>query len=136
MVPDKNKSCVGFEYVATEGDDLWNMSEEQLIKMAKEDIEKLGFAKSTDVFDAKVVKLKNVYPRYLIGYDQKVKLIKEYLNNLFTDHSLQPIGRGGLHRYNNTDHSMMTAFLAVKNINKEGNYDQWDVNSDAEYHEN
>jgi protoporphyrinogen oxidase len=135
MVPDQDKSCVGFEFVANEGDELWNMSDEELINIAKTDIEKLGFAKSTDVFDAKVVKLKNVYPTYLIGYQDKVDTIKDYLQKTFKGYALQPIGRGGQHRYNNSDHSMMTAILAVRNIAGEGKYDPWEVNSEAEYHE-
>jgi protoporphyrinogen oxidase len=135
MVPDQSKSCVGFEYVCNEGDELWEMSDADLINMAKTDIEKLGFAKSSDVFDAKVVKLKNVYPTYLLGYQEKVRIIKDYLNNTFKENALQPIGRGGQHRYNNSDHSMMTAILAVRNIAKEGKFDPWEVNSEAEYHE-
>ena len=135
MVPDQDKSCVGFEFVANEGDELWNMSDEDLINMAKVDIEKLGFAKSSQVFDAKVVKLKNVYPTYLIGYQDKVDTIKNYLKTTFKENAIQPIGRGGQHRYNNSDHSMMTAILAVRNIAGEGKYDPWEVNSEAEYHE-
>ena len=135
MVPSKDKSCIGFEYVCSEGDELWSMTKEQLIEQAKSDLEKLGFADVKKVFDAEVVKLKDVYPVYLLDYQEHVNKIKSYLQNNFKDNSLQPIGRGGLHRYNNTDHSMMTAFLAVKNILGEGKFDQWNVNSDAEYHE-
>ena len=98
-------------------------------------MKRLGFASVEKVFDAEVVRLKEVYPVYLIGYKEKVDTIKAYLQNNFKDNSLQPIGRGGLHRYNNSDHSMMTALLAVKNILGEGKYDQWQVNTDAEYHE-
>jgi protoporphyrinogen oxidase len=135
MVPDASKSCIGFEYACNEGDELWNMSKEQLIEQAKQDLKRLSFASVEKVFDAEVIRLKEVYPVYLVGYEEKVNIIKAYLQNNFKDNSLQPIGRGGLHRYNNSDHSMMTALLAVKNILGEGKYDQWQVNTDAEYHE-
>jgi len=135
MVPDQNQSCIGFEYVCTQGDSLWNMKDEELIKQAKQDLGRLGFADSKKVFDAKVVKLKNVYPAYLLDYKHNIEKIKKYIDSNFKDYSLQPIGRGGLHRYNNSDHSMMTSFLAVKNILGVGKFDQWNVNSDAEYHE-
>ena len=135
MVPDQTKSCIGFEYVCKDGDELWSKSRAELIELAQNELTILGFAKREEVFDAEVVRLRNVYPRYLIGFEKNVAIIKEYLQNTFPTNIIQPIGRGGLHRYNNSDHSMMTAFLAVKNILGEGHYDQWEVNSDAEYHE-
>ncbi len=135
MVPDKSKSCIGFEYVCLEGDELWSRSDKQLIELAKAELEFLGFAKKEEIFDGSVVRMKNVYPVYLLDYAEHVAKIKKYLQNLTKSYSLQPIGRCGLHRYNNSDHSMMTAFLSVKNILGEGNFDQWQVNSDAEYHE-
>lgn len=135
MVPDDSKSCIGFEYVCNEGDELWKMDNKDLIQMAKSELDRLGFAKSDQVIDATVVRLKNVYPTYLLDYSENVNIIKEYLTNTFKNNSLLPMGRGGLHRYNNSDHSMMTAFLCVKNLIGEGNFDQWLVNTDAEYHE-
>ena len=135
MVPNSGKSCIGFEYTCNAGDRLWKKDNKQLIKQAKSDLAKLGFADLKNVFDAKVVKMKNVYPVYLLDYKENVNKIKDYIRKTFKNNELQPIGRGGLHRYNNSDHSMMTAFLAVKNIKGEGNYDQWQVNQDAQYHE-
>lgn len=135
MVPDKSKTCIGFEYTCDMGDEFWNSSDSVLIKTAKSELIRLGFADASKVIDAKVVRLKKVYPTYLLNYSKKVKIIKDYLDSIFHNYSLQPLGRSGLHRYNNSDHSMMTAFLCVKNINEHGNYDQWDVNSDAMYHE-
>ncbi len=111
------------------------MTKEQLIEQAKKDLKRIGFADTEKVFDAEVVRLKEVYPVYLLDYKEKVELIKDYLQKNFKSNCFQPVGRGGLHRYNNSDHSMMTAFLAVKNILGEGKYDQWNVNTDAEYHE-
>ena len=135
MVPNRNSSCVGFEFTCSAGDFLWNASDEDMVSLAKSYLRKLCENYSESVFDAKVIRMRNVYPVYTLGYKGKIEKIKEYLLSTFKNHSLQPIGRGGLHKYNNSDHSMMTAFLAVKNILGEGNYDQWNVNSDAEYHE-
>lgn len=135
MVPDKHTSCAGFEFTCSAGDALWNASNEELIDMARSYLQELCGKYSEFVFDAKVIRMKNVYPMYTLGYKERTEKIKGYLAATFKNHSLQPIGRGGLHKYNNSDHSMMTAFLAVKNILGEGNYDQWNVNSDAEYHE-
>jgi protoporphyrinogen oxidase len=135
MVPDENKSCIGFEYVCKEGDSLWKLSDKELIELAKKELNELNFAKSSEVFDAKVVRLKNVYPIYLIDYKKNVKIIKDYLRKNFIDNSLNPLGRGGLHRYNNMDHSMVTSFLTVENILKNKHNDPWGVNEDAEYHE-
>ena len=140
MVP-KGKSCIGFEYTANENkylneneENLWEKTDEQLIDIAKKDLEKLRFSCPSKVIDAKVVRLINVYPVYNLYYKEKIKIIKDYLTKTFGN-KIQPIGRGGLHRYNNMDHSMMTAFLAVKNITEGKNLDQWKVNSEAEYRE-
>ncbi len=135
MVPNEDVSCIGFEYACSRGDDLWNMDDSDLVDMAKSELKKLGLAHQDKVFDTKVIRMKNVYPTYALGYEGNVEKIKEYLRSTFKNHALQPIGRGGLHQYNNSDHSMMTAFLAVKNINGEGCFDPWEVNSDAGYHE-
>ncbi|MEI7579729.1 MAG: NAD(P)/FAD-dependent oxidoreductase [bacterium] len=135
MVPDKTKACIGFEYVTAENEELWEMNDQELVKLALADLSKLKFAKNARPIESTVVRLKNVYPRYDIGYEKHVALIKEYLQKTFPNNELQPMGRGGLHRYNNSDHSMMTAFLAVDNITKNKKYDQWNVNSEAEYHE-
>jgi len=134
LVKDPSKSCIGFEYVCKEGDNLWSMTKEELISQAKKDLDRLKFASSKKVIDAEIVRMKNVYPIYNLGYKERVNKIRNYLNK-FKNYSLQPIGRGGLHRYNNSDHSMMTALLAVKNILGEKKSNQWEVNSDAEYQE-
>lgn len=135
LVPDKGKCCIGFEYVCSEGDDLWSMSDKQLVDLAKRELSKLKFTGIEKIIETSVVRMNDVYPIYELGYKNKIAKIKKYLDNAFPEKTLQPIGRGGLHRYNNTDHSMLTAFLAVKNIAEGANYDQWQVNSEAEYHE-
>jgi len=136
MVPDKNKSCIAFEYVTKEGENLWQKSDEELTTLAINELNELKLLPDgTKPIDTKVVKLKNVYPRYDLGYDKHLKVIKDYLSTTFTNKQLQPIGRAGLHRYNNSDHSMMTAFLAVRNIIEKTSFDPWNVNSEANYHE-
>lgn len=136
MNPNKKTTCLGFEYVCNRGDELWEKSDKEMVEQATSDLEKAGFAKRSEVRDGKVVHLTHVYPVYGLGYKEKVQTIKDYLDSFNQDipYQLQPIGRGGIHRYNNMDHSMMTAILAVKNI-LGGNYDIWQVNVDAEYHE-
>lgn len=133
MVPDKNLTVIGLEYVCNYNDSFWSKSDEELIQIGKEDFSKLKFASSKDIIDSTVVRMKNVYPIYDKDYKKNVDIIKEYLDHI---HNLYPLGRGGIHKYNNSDHSMMTAFLTVKNI-IEGNkkYDVFKVNIDAEYHE-
>jgi len=141
MVPDpEGETCLGLEYVCSQGDELWALTDEAMIEQAKSDLEKTGFATREEVkdgkVDGKVVRLTHVYPVYTLGYKEKVRKIREYLAkfNTATPYHLQPIGRGGMHRYNNMDRSMMTAILAVKNI-EGGDFDVWGVNADAEYHE-
>ena len=137
MVPDpESETCLGLEYVCSKGDELWELTDEAMVEQAVSDLEKTGFATREEVQDGKVVRLTHVYPVYALGYKEKVQRIREYLDkfNVAAPHHLQPIGRGGMHRYNNMDHSMMTAILAVKNI-EGGDFDVWGVNADAEYHE-
>lgn len=133
MIPNDNVSVIGLEYTCDYEDEFWNSSDEALQSQGKRDFLRLGFAAEEEIIDAAVVRMRNVYPVYDIGYNQKVEIIREALekyNNLYA------FGRGGIHRYNNSDHSMMTAFLTVENV-KSGTkkFDVFKVNNDAEYHE-
>lgn len=133
MVPNDDESVIGLEYTCNCDDDFWGMSDGELIQQGKHDFLHLGFAQADEITDAAVVRTRNVYPVYEIGYAEKVKTIRTALER-FTN--LHACGRGGIHHYNNSDHSMMTAFLAVKNIELgERRYDVFKVNNDAEYHE-
>jgi len=137
MVPDPDTTCLGFEYACSSGDSLWQTSDEALIEQAKGDLVRTGFARREEVMDGTVIRLLDVYPVYTLSYQDQLRLIRDYLAR-FDDllpFQLQPVGRSGLHRYNNSDHSMMTALLAVRNILGEGPFDPWLVNTDAEYHE-
>ena len=137
MVPDPNMTCLGLEYACSRGDPLWQMSDEALIEQAKEDLVRTRFARRDEVVDGTVVRSLDVYPVYTLDYKDRLQLIRGYLAGFdaFLPFQIQPVGRSGMHRYNNSDHSMMTALLAVRNILGLGPFDPWLVNTDAGYHE-
>jgi len=134
MVPDPSLCCYGLEYFCFEGDGLWTAPDEQLIDQAKKELEQIGLAKATDVLDGCVVRQKKAYPVYDDDYARHVDVIRRELQERYPN--LHLVGRNGMHKYNNQDHSMMTAMLCVQNI-LAGRplYDLWRVNQDAEYHE-
>jgi protoporphyrinogen oxidase len=131
MVPDHSKTCLGLEYFCFEGDGLWTMSNEDLIELGKKELEILGLASASDVKDGTVVRMAKAYPVYDSTYQESLTIIREFLSQI---HNLHLVGRNGMHKYNNQDHSMLTAMLAVKNI-LGANYDLWQVNAEPEYHE-
>ncbi|CAN5283478.1 NAD(P)/FAD-dependent oxidoreductase [soil metagenome] len=133
MVPDETMACYGLEYFCFEGDGMWQSSDTELITLGKHEIEKIGLATASAVTDGYVVRQKRAYPVYDHDYKENIMLVKEALRQY---PGLYLMGRNGMHKYNNQDHSMMTAMLAVKNILAgEELYDLWKVNQDAEYHE-
>ncbi len=132
LVADKSTTCLGLEYFCFEGDDLWEMSEADLIALGKRELVQLGLARSDDFLDGCVVRMEKSYPVYGPGYNDDVRIIREELTQF---KNIQPVGRNGMHKYNNQDHSMMTAILAAKNITGDRQYNIWQVNTDAEYHE-
>jgi len=131
MVPDENKTCLGLEYFCFEGDGLWSMADSDLIELGKKELEILGLVKSIDVEDGSVVRMPKAYPVYDGIYAESLRIVREFLAGIS---NLQLVGRNGMHKYNNQDHSMLTAMLAVKNI-LGANYDLWQVNAEQEYHE-
>lgn len=131
MVPDQNKTCIGLEYFCFEGDDLWNMPDRDLIELGKKEMEKLGLLKASDVEDGSVVRMPKAYPAYDSKYREMLDIIRGFLDGVA---NLQVVGRNGMHRYNNQDHSMLTAMLAVENIYG-AEHDLWNVNVEQEYHE-
>jgi protoporphyrinogen oxidase len=134
MVPDPGLNCYGLEYFCFEGDGLWAASDEALIEQAKAEVAQIGLARPEDVVDACVVRQKKAYPVYDSLYAANVATIRAELEAHYP--GLYPVGRNGMHKYNNQDHAMMTAMLCVENI-LAGRpvYDLWRVNQDAEYHE-
>ncbi len=133
MVPEPGKTCLGMEYFCSEGDDLWEMPNSRLIELASQEIVKLDLGvKPGDVEDGCVIRQYKAYPVYDGEYRQHLQVLQDYLQ---TFENLQTVGRNGMHRYNNQDHSMLTALLAAKNILGE-NHDIWNVNVERSYHEN
>jgi protoporphyrinogen oxidase len=131
MVPDPEKTCLGLEYFCFEGDGLWTMSDQDLIDLGRQELAQIGMVKPEDIVDGAVVRMPKAYPVYDSTYAESLQLVREFLGKLV---NLQLVGRNGMHKYNNQDHSMLTAMLAVKNILGASN-DLWQVNAEQEYHE-
>jgi protoporphyrinogen oxidase len=131
MVPDPRWTCLGLEYFCDAGDELWRRDDADLVAMASRELGQLGLADPRLVRDAAVVRVEEAYPVYDEGYLECVETLKRELGRL---DNLQLVGRNGMHRYNNQDHSMLTAMLAVANV-AGARHDLWRVNADAEYHE-
>jgi len=131
MVPDTEKTCLGLEYFCFENDGFWSMSDEELVNLGKKELGELGFAEQLEIEDGTVVRMPKAYPVYDTGYKNSLNIIKQFLSNLS---NLQLIGRNGMHKYNNQDHSMFTAILSVRNIMGDS-YNLWEVNADQDYHE-
>lgn len=132
MVPDPSKTSLGLEYFCTEDDDLWNMPDADLIELGKRELERIGLTQADDILDGSVFRVPKAYPVYDAEYSQYLQIIRDFVNGL---ENFQTIGRNGLHRYNNQDHSMITADLAVRNLLFGEKNDLWNVNVDADYHE-
>jgi protoporphyrinogen oxidase len=132
MVPDPNYCSYGLEYFCFEGDGLWSMADNELIALAKKELEQVGLAASIDVVDGCVIRQPKAYPVYDDDYKRHVEIIRQALDAHCPN--LQLVGRNGMHKYNNQDHAMMTALLAARNILAgQKKYDVWSVNDDAEY---
>lgn len=131
MVPDRSKTCLGMEYFCTVGDDLWDLSDTELQRLAARELAAIGLASEDEIVDGVVMRQRMAYPVYDGSYKQHLDVIREYLekfDNLWT------VGRAGMHRYNNQDHSMLTAMLAAENI-LGAEHDLWAVNVERSYHE-
>ncbi len=133
MVPDASTSSLGLEYFCFEGDGLWTMDDRNLIELGKREVAQIGLARADEIVDGTVVRMKKAYPVYDETYQRGLDKVREWLA---TVPNLQLAGRNGMHRYNNQDHSMLTAMLAARNILAGRiKYDLWRVNVDADYHE-
>ena len=129
MVPDPLKTSIGMEYFCNEGDELWNMDDVELAELGRSELAKLELADASNVIDHFVVRQAKAYPIYDRDYGQHLKIIRNYIETI---DNLQTVGRNGMHRYNNMDHSMYTGMLAAKNV-MGSKYDVWQVNEDEEY---
>jgi protoporphyrinogen oxidase len=132
MVPDPDKACVGLEYFCFAGDDLWSMDDDALVALASDELERLGLAAKSKVERGFAIRVPKAYPIYDADYAARVEVIREWLDGI---ENLQQVGRNGLHRYNNSDHSMLTAMRAVDNLIDGADHDIWAVNAESVYHE-
>ena len=133
LVAEAGKAWVGLEFICGEGDELWHMDEGGLLRLAAREMAAMGAAREEDILDGVVVKMPRVYPAYFGTYD-RFPVVREYVDgfeNLFL------VGRNGMHRYNNQDHSMLTAMAAVENViaGRADKENIWSVNAEEDYHE-
>jgi len=132
MVPDPKKTCLGMEYFVFENDELWSSPDDRLVELACKEIAQLGLVRPEEIEDGAVVRMPKAYPLYQESYTQQVKVIRHYLEQNLTN--LQLVGRNGMHKYNNQDHSMMTALGAARNI-LGAHHDLWAINTEPDYQE-
>ncbi len=131
MLPDQNTASIGMEYFCQAEDDLWSMTDEDLTALAARELEELGLASASNVLGSFIIRQPKAYPVYDEEYQDALSVIQKWLVTL---ENFQTVGRNGLHRYNNQDHSMLSAMLAARNILGE-NHDVWNVNVERSYHE-
>lgn len=131
MLPNPDTASIGMEYFCQKGDGLWSSSDAELRELASTELEELGLAKAEDVVDAAIIRQPKAYPVYDSNYKEALEVVSDWLKKL---ENFQTVGRNGLHRYNNQDHSMLSAMYAARNIMGE-DHDVWDVNVDRSYHE-
>ena len=132
MVPDQNKTCLGMEYFVFENDELWSSPDDNLMELARLEIARLGLARPEEIEDGAVVRMPKAYPIYPEDYLEQVNVIRQYVEQNLTN--LQLVGRNGMHKYNNQDHSMMTALGAARNI-LGAQHDLWAINTEPDYQE-
>ena len=128
----EGRTCLGLEYFVDEGDDLWTMDDADLVELGKVEMARLGLLDPSHVEVGYVVRMPKAYPMYDATYRANVDILRGWL----ADHAanVHPVGRNGMHKYNNQDHSMYTAMLTVENI-LGADHDIWAVNVEEEYHE-
>jgi protoporphyrinogen oxidase len=131
MVPEPGKTCLGMEYFCFEDDMLWASSDQELIALASRELEELGMASSERIVDGTVIRVPKAYPIYDSAYREHLDVIRGFIDPI---PNLHTVGRNGMHKYNNQDHSMLTAIFAVENMHG-AKHDLWAVNTDFEYHE-
>ena len=132
MVPDPTKACVGLEYFCFAGDELWEMEDDKLVELGMRELEQLGLSSREKLEFGFATRVPKAYPMYDMDYAGRITTIRSWLDGI---ENLQQVGRNGLHRYNNSDHSMLTAMRAVDNLVKGTEHDIWAVNAESVYHE-
>ena len=134
MVADQSKVWLGVEYFCNENDELWNKSDVDMSRLAVDELARIEILDPADVLDSVVIRMPKTYPAYFGSYSN-FPILRQYLDGI---ENLYLLGRNGMHRYNNQDHSMLTAMVAVDNIiaGRTDKANIWDVNTEQEYHEN
>jgi len=131
MVPGPGRTCLGMEYFCFKGDGLWESTDAELIRQASSELEQLGLARVSNVKDGAVIRMPKAYPIYDSKYRDCLDTVRSHIDPIANLHT---VGRNGMHKYNNQDHSMLTAMMAVWNM-QGASHDIWAVNTDFEYHE-
>jgi len=131
MVPEPGRTCLGMEYFCFKGDGLWTSSDAELLAMAAGELEQLKLAEGCKVVDGTVIRMPKAYPIYDGAYREHLDRVRGFIDRI---DNLHTVGRNGMHKYNNQDHSMLTAMMAVWNM-QGASHDIWSVNTDFEYHE-
>ncbi len=133
MVQDQNKVWIGLEYFCNEGDELWQKEDHEFIKFAINELDSIDIIEKENVLDSTIIRVPKTYPAYFGSYGEfdKIREYTDTIENLFL------VGRNGMHKYNNQDHSMLTAITAVENIinNISDKSNIWEINTEEEYHE-
>lgn len=132
LVPDAQTTCLGLEYFVFETDKLWQMKDHELVNMARQELVRIGLARYQDITDGCVVRMPKAYPTYDMDYEAVMPTIRAALAQF---KNVYPIGRNGMHKYNNQDHAMYTAKLSVENLCDGATHDIWEVNVERVYHE-
>ena len=131
MVPEAGRTCLGLEYFCFKGDGMWTSRDEDLIALATRELEELGLAPGARILDGTVIRMPKAYPIYDAEYRGHLERVREFIDPI---PNLHTVGRNGMHKYNNQDHSMLTAMMAIWNM-QGATHDIWSVNTDFEYHE-
>ena len=133
MVADPDKVWIGLEYFCNEGDEFWDMQDADIIAQGIREVHEINIVEQSEVIDSVIIKMPKAYPAYFGTYDQ-IPVIREHVDKI---ENLFLVGRNGMHKYNNQDHSMLSAITAVENIISGDTNKQniWDINTEEEYHE-
>ena len=131
MVPDPSTTSLGLEYFCWDTDDLWKMDDEALVELATKEARATGLMKGAPVLWGGVNRVPKAYPVYRTGYEVHLQVLQEFMESM---ENLQVMGRYGMFKYNNADHSILTALLCVENL-LGANHNVWSVNTDSEYQE-
>jgi protoporphyrinogen oxidase len=129
----EGRTCLGLEYFVNEGDDLWEKPDDELVAFATAELARIGLVPASLVEAGYVVRMPKAYPVYDATYVANVAVLRAWLAQCAPN--VHPVGRNGMHKYNNQDHSMLTAMLVVENIVDGAHHDVWAVNVEEDYHE-